>query len=34
MDPLLTKVDGICDVCGGTLMIREDDKEHVIKARM
>jgi rRNA maturation endonuclease Nob1 len=25
MDPLLPKKDGICDVCGGNLVIRADD---------
>ena len=34
MDPLLPKKEGICDSCGGELMIREDDKESVIKSRM
>jgi adenylate kinase len=34
MDPLLPKKDGICDVCGGSLVIRADDTEKVIKERM
>jgi Adenylate kinase (EC 2.7.4.3) len=28
------KVDGICDVCGGELFIREDDKEEKVKKRL
>ena len=27
MEPLLTKKEGICDVCGGKLIIRPDDTE-------
>ena len=34
MDPLLPKKEGICDVCGGRLGIREDDTQKVITARM
>ena len=34
MDPLLPKKEGICDNCGHELVIREDDKEKVIRARM
>ena len=34
MDPLLPKEEGICDVCKGHLVIRDDDKESVIKSRM
>jgi adenylate kinase len=28
------KVNGICDVCGGELFIREDDKEEKVKKRL
>jgi adenylate kinase len=28
------KVDGICDVCGGELFFREDDKEEKVKKRL
>jgi adenylate kinase len=28
------KVNGICDVCGGELFIREDDKEEKVKRRL
>lgn len=34
MDPLLPKKEGICDACGHQLVIREDDTEKVIRARM
>ena len=34
MDPLLPKQEGICDNCGNKLVIREDDTEKVISARM
>lgn len=34
MDPLLPKKEGICDNCGKELVIREDDKENVIRDRM
>lgn len=34
MDPLLPKKEGICDVCGHQLVIREDDTEKVIRSRM
>ena len=34
MDPLLPKKDGVCDNCGHNLVIREDDTEKVISARM
>ena len=34
MDPLLPKQEGICDNCGHKLVIREDDTEKVISARM
>lgn len=34
MDPLLPKKDGICDHCGNKLVIRDDDTEKVITARM
>jgi len=33
MDPLLPKVDGVCDKCSGKLIIRQDDKKEVILAR-
>lgn len=29
-----TKVEGICDVCGGGLMIREDDKPETVTKRL
>ncbi len=28
------KVDGICDVCGGTLITRDDDKEETVRERL
>lgn len=34
MTPLLTKKEGICDVCGGKLIIRPDDTESVITKRV
>jgi len=34
MDPLLPKVEGVCDFCGGSLGIRDDDTEKVIRSRM
>lgn len=34
MDPLLPKKEGVCDNCGHNLVIREDDTEKVIRARM
>jgi len=34
MDPLLPKKDGVCDKCGGKLIIRADDTKEVITARM
>jgi len=34
MDPLLPKKDGVCDKCGGKLIIRSDDTKDVISARM
>lgn len=34
MDPLLPKKEGVCDNCGHNLVIREDDTEKVISARM
>jgi adenylate kinase len=34
MDPLLPKKEGICDNCGGKLIIRDDDKLNVIEERM
>ena len=29
-----TKVEGICDVCGGKLILREDDKPETVKKRL
>lgn len=29
-----TKVENICDVCGGTLILREDDKPETVKKRL
>ena len=29
-----TKVDGICDLCGGELMIRDDDKPEIVNKRL
>ncbi len=29
-----TKTEGICDACGGELIIRDDDKPEVVKARL
>ncbi len=34
MDPLLPKKENICDNCGHGLVIREDDTQKVISARM
>lgn len=34
MEPLLPKKEGICDKCGGKLVIRDDDTETIITARM
>lgn len=34
MTPLAPKVDGICDVCGGKLVQRADDKEEIIRKRL
>lgn len=34
MEPLLPKKEGVCDKCGGKLVIRDDDTEKVISARM
>ena len=34
MDPLLPKKEGVCDEGGHNLVIREDDTEKVIRARM
>ncbi len=28
------KVDGVCDKCGGKLIVRDDDKEEVVKNRL
>ena len=29
-----TKTEGICDACGGELIVRDDDKPEVVKARL
>ncbi len=29
-----TKVEGICDVCGGELILRDDDKPEIVKKRL
>lgn len=29
-----TKVDGVCDTCGGTLVLRDDDKPETVKKRL
>ncbi len=29
-----TKVEGICDACGGALILRDDDKEETVKKRL
>jgi adenylate kinase len=34
MPPLLPKVEGICDDCGGKLIQREDDKLEVVQSRL
>lgn len=34
MSPLLPKVDGICDKCGGKLMQRADDTEEIVSNRL
>jgi len=34
MEPLLPKKEGTCDKCGGKLVVRDDDTEKVISARM
>ena len=34
MPPILPKVDGICDDCGGNLIQREDDKLEVVENRL
>ena len=34
IEHLKPKTDGICDVCGGKLIIRKDDTEEVIKDRL
>lgn len=34
MPALPPKKDGICDKCGGTLIIRTDDKEETIRERL
>jgi len=34
MDPLLPKKEGVCDVEGGKLVIRDDDTHAVISKRM
>ena len=34
MPPLMPKVKGVCDVCGGGLVQRSDDTEEVVKERL
>ena len=34
MPPLNPKIQGICDSCGGNLIIREDDNYDTIKSRL
>ena len=34
MPPLLPKVEGVCDKCGGELYQRKDDKEDVVRDRL
>ena len=34
MPPLLPKIEGICDKCGGALAHRAEDKEETVKKRM
>ena len=34
MSPLLPKVDGVCDACGGELVQRADDTEDVVNHRL
>jgi adenylate kinase len=34
MPPLLPKVEGVCDRCGGELYQRKDDNEDVVKKRL
>ncbi|CAD8189506.1 unnamed protein product [Paramecium octaurelia] len=34
MEPLNPKKEGICDACGGKLVVRDDDKKEVIEQRM
>eukprot|EP01080_Neovahlkampfia_damariscottae_P011916 gene11916-5321_t len=34
MPPILPKVEGICDDCGGKLIQREDDKLEVVQSRL
>lgn len=34
MDPLNPKKEGICDKCGGNLVIRSDDTVETIRARL
>ena len=29
-----TKVEGVCDLCGGELYIRDDDKPEIVKKRL
>lgn len=29
-----TKVEGICDACGGALILRDDDKPETVKKRL
>jgi adenylate kinase len=34
MPPLLPKIEGVCDKCGGELYQRKDDKEEVVRERL
>jgi len=34
MPPILPKVEGVCDKCGGELYQRDDDKESVVRDRL
>ena len=34
MPPMLPKKEGICDICSGKIISRDDDKEEIIRKRM
>jgi adenylate kinase len=34
LDTIKTKVEGVCDVCGGTLVKRPDDEEETVRRRL